>query len=41
MRFLPASILLLAVLPLAASELTVDIPFDQSSVSLDNAGPYT
>ncbi|MGM0627608.1 MAG: C25 family cysteine peptidase, partial [Candidatus Fermentibacterota bacterium] len=41
MRFLLASILLLAAVPLAASELTVDIPFDQTRVCLDDAGPYT
>ncbi len=41
MRFLLASILLLAALPLAASELTVEIPFDQNSLRLEDAGPYT
>jgi hypothetical protein len=41
MRFLLSAVLLLAAVPLAASELTVDIPFDQSRVSLEDAGPYT
>jgi hypothetical protein len=41
MRVLLASVLLLAAVPLAASELTVDVAFDQSRVSLDDAGPYT
>ena len=41
MRFLLASTLLLAAVPLTASELTVDVPFDQSRVSLEDAGPYT
>lgn len=41
MRVFLVCILLLAAVPLAASELTVDIPFDQSRVSLDDAGPYT
>lgn len=32
---------LLLAMPIVASELVVDIPFDQSSVVLDEAGPYT
>ncbi len=36
-----ASVLLLATVPATAAELSVTIPFDGSTVQLENVGPYT